>query len=54
MSLFRAWNFSGNPRHILEMAEDGAIHLAVSDAILDKIERVLRRDKFWLARRGDR
>ena len=37
-------NFSGNPRHVLEMAEDGAIHLAV--AILDEIERVLRRDKF--------
>jgi hypothetical protein len=28
------------------MAEDGAIHLAVSDAILDEVERVLRRDKF--------
>ena len=39
-------NFSGNPRHVLEMAEDGAIHLAVSDAILDEVERVLRRDKF--------
>jgi predicted nucleic acid-binding protein len=36
-------NFSGNPRHVLEMAEDGAIHLAVSDAILDEVERVLRR-----------
>ena len=33
-------NFSGNPRHVLEMAEDGAIHLAVSDAILDEVERV--------------
>ena len=32
-------NFSGNPRHVLEMAEDGAIHLAVSDAILDEVER---------------
>ena len=39
-------NFSGNPRHVLEMAEDGAIHLAVSDAILDEVERVLRHDKF--------
>jgi len=27
------------------MAEDGAIHLAVSDAILDEVERVLKRDK---------
>ena len=27
------------------MAEDGAIHLAVSDAILGKIERGLRYDK---------
>jgi len=35
------------------MAEDGAIHLAVSDAILDEVERVLRRDKSWLARRAD-
>ena len=32
--------------HALRMAEDGAIHLAVSDAILDEVERVLRRDKF--------
>lgn len=39
-------NFSGNPRRVLEMAEDGVIHLAVSDAILDEVERVLRRDKF--------
>jgi predicted nucleic acid-binding protein len=48
-------NFLGNPRHVLEMAEDGAIHLAVSDAILDEIERVLRRDKFgWPKRRSIR
>jgi len=44
--IISALNFSGNPRHVLEMAEDGAIHLAVSDAILDEVERVLRRDKF--------
>jgi hypothetical protein len=31
------------------MAEDGASHLAVSDAILDEVERVLRRDKFGWA-----
>jgi uncharacterized protein len=39
-------NFSGNPRRVLEMAADGAIDLAVSDAILDEVEEVLRRDKF--------
>jgi len=39
-------NFSGNPRRILEMAEDGEIRLAVSDAILEEVARVLRRPKF--------
>jgi putative PIN family toxin of toxin-antitoxin system len=39
-------NFSGNPRRVLEIAEDGAIDLAVSDPILDEVEEVLRRDKF--------
>ncbi len=39
-------NFSGNPRRVLEMAEAGAIHLAVSDAILKEVERVLKREKF--------
>lgn len=39
-------NFSGNPRRILQMAEDGVIHLAVSDAILDEVIKVLRREKF--------
>ena len=39
-------NFSGNPRRVLEMAEDGVIQLAISDAILDEVARVLRREKF--------
>ena len=39
-------NFSGNPRRILEMAEDGVIQLAVSDAILDEVVKVLRPEKF--------
>jgi putative PIN family toxin of toxin-antitoxin system len=45
-------NFSGNPRRILQMAEDGLIQLAVSDAILDEVVKVLRREKFgWRKRR---
>ena len=39
-------NFRGNPRRVLEMAEEGQIHLAVSDDILEEIDRVLRREKF--------
>jgi putative PIN family toxin of toxin-antitoxin system len=39
-------NFSGNPRRILNLAEAGVIHLAVSDAILDEVASVLRREKF--------
>ena len=38
-------NFSGNPRRILQMAEDGVIQLAISDAILDEVVKVLRREK---------
>jgi predicted nucleic acid-binding protein len=39
-------NFAGIPRQILNLAESGAIHLAVSDDILDEVARVLRREKF--------
>ena len=39
-------NFGGIPRQILNLAESGAIHLAVSDDILDEVARVLRREKF--------
>lgn len=39
-------NFSGNPRRVLQMAEEGVIQLAVSDAILDEVAKVLRREKF--------
>ena len=39
-------NFSGNPRRILNLAEAGVIHLAVSDAILNEVASVLRREKF--------
>src|ERR1700679_1697412 len=38
--------FAGTPRRILNLAESGAIHLAVSDDILDEVTRVLRREKF--------
>jgi putative PIN family toxin of toxin-antitoxin system len=39
-------NFAGLPRQILDLAESGVIHLAVSDDILDELTRVLRRQKF--------
>ncbi|HEY0759056.1 MAG TPA: putative toxin-antitoxin system toxin component, PIN family [Acidisarcina sp.] len=44
--ILSALNFPGNPRRILKMAEAGIIRLAVSDAILNEVERVLRRPKF--------
>jgi putative PIN family toxin of toxin-antitoxin system len=41
---------SGNPRHILDLAESGAIKLAVSQPILDEVADVLQREKFgWSA-----
>jgi hypothetical protein len=39
-------NFAGIPRQILNLAESGAIRLAVSGDILDEVTRVLRREKF--------
>jgi uncharacterized protein len=39
-------NFTGIPRQILNLAESGAIHLAVSEDILDEVTRVPRREKF--------
>lgn len=39
-------NFPGIPRQILNLAESGAIRLAVSDDILNEVTRVLRREKF--------
>jgi predicted nucleic acid-binding protein len=36
-------NFAGIPRRILNLAESGAIHLDVSDDILNEVTRVLRR-----------
>jgi putative PIN family toxin of toxin-antitoxin system len=39
-------NFAGTPRQILNLAESGAIRLAVSDEILEEVTRVLRREKF--------
>ena len=39
-------NFNGNPRRILEMAEDGQIQLCISDEILEETARVLRRPRF--------
>jgi putative PIN family toxin of toxin-antitoxin system len=44
--IISALNFSGNPRRVLELAEEGLIHLSISDAILDEVARVLRREKF--------
>ena len=38
-------NFAGIPRQILNLAQSGAIRLAVSDEILDEVTRVLRREK---------
>jgi putative PIN family toxin of toxin-antitoxin system len=39
-------NFRGNPRRVLDMAQEGRIRLCVSDDILNEIEEVLRRPKF--------
>ncbi len=41
-----ALNFGGNPRKILELAEEGGIRLAMSDAIIAEICKVLRGDTF--------
>jgi putative PIN family toxin of toxin-antitoxin system len=52
--IISALNFLGNPSRILDMAADGLIRLAVSDDILNEVERVLRRPKFgWSQDRID-
>ena len=49
-----ALNFPGNPLRILDLAEAGEIHLAVSDDILNEVNRVLLRPKFgWSQDRVD-
>ncbi len=50
-----ALNFGGLPRRFLDLAEAGAIRLAISDAILDEIATVLRGRKFaWPERKIER
>lgn len=52
--IISALNFPGNPSRILDMAAAGEIHLAISDAILTEVERVLQRPKFgWTQREAD-
>jgi uncharacterized protein len=49
-----ALNFPGNPSRILDLAEAGEIRLAVSDHILNEVNRVLLRPKFgWSQDRVD-
>jgi uncharacterized protein len=45
-----ALNFLGNPSRILDLAEAGEIRLAVSDHILNEVNRVLLRPKFGWSR----
>jgi putative PIN family toxin of toxin-antitoxin system len=52
--IISAFNFSGNPARILNMAEAGEIRLAISDDILNEVKRVLRRPKFgWTQEEAD-
>lgn len=44
--IISALNFPGNPARILNLAEAGEIRLAISDDILNEVERVLQRPKF--------
>jgi uncharacterized protein len=52
--IISALNFSGPPARILDMAEAGEIHLAISDDILSEVKRVLQRPKFgWTGNQVD-
>jgi putative PIN family toxin of toxin-antitoxin system len=52
--LISALAFGGIPRQLLNMAEEGTIRLALSDAILDEMATVLGRPKFgWPQERID-
>ena len=52
--IISALNFSGNPARIIDMAEAGEIRLAISDDILNEVERVLQRPKFgWTQKQVD-
>ena len=41
-----AFNFSGPPSRVLELAQEGVIDLFISQPILEEIERVLARKRF--------
>jgi predicted nucleic acid-binding protein len=42
-----AFNFKGNPRQLIELADSGSVRIDVSDAILDEVLRVLRLKFLW-------
>jgi len=47
-----AFTIGGKPMELMQLASSGQIELAVSDAILDEVARVLARQKFgWSAER---
>jgi uncharacterized protein len=45
-------NYRGNPYRTLELAREGKILVAVSDEILDEVERVLQEKFHWPHRRA--
>jgi putative PIN family toxin of toxin-antitoxin system len=52
--IISALNFSGNSARILDMVEAGEIRLAISNDILNEVERVLQRPKFgWTQEQVD-
>ena len=42
-----ALNFGGKPQRVLELARTGRIELAISNAILTEISRILHHKFYW-------
>ena len=42
-----AFNYRGNPRKLIDMAEAGKIDVAISDAIIEETKRILARRFSW-------
>jgi len=48
-----AFNYRGNPRRLIDMAQNGLIHLAISDTIIEETRRILAQRFNWSPERID-
>jgi uncharacterized protein len=48
-----AFNYRGNPRRLIDLAQNELIHLAISDTIIEETRRILAKRFNWSAERID-